>query len=328
MGKIDIEAKSYLSDIHRFADIFNFWMFHGENVIHASDLKEMDTTEIALPYGNAAKTPIQKFRDVLKLYTAMRDNHAIYLVLGLEAEAKVSYAMVVRNMLYDAMNYAQQVAKAVASHASDPEARPTSDEFLSGFWKDDRLMPVITLVINISGKPWDGARTLHDMLALEDRRILPYIQDYRLNLLSPDQIADQDFDKFRTGFGAAMQFIKHQHDESMDWIKDQSRFEQVDRPTADFIQTATGTRIPFDDNAEVINMCKAWENSMIQARNDGISQGISQGIGQGKIDAVLNVAKKFSLSIEEAMDAVGIQKSEWDTYTPMIQHRMNANTPS
>lgn len=84
--------------------------------------------------------------------------------------------MVVRNMLYDAMNYAQQVAKAAASHASDPEARPTSDEFLSGFWKDDRLMPVITLVINISGKPWDGARTLHDMLALEDRRILPYIQ--------------------------------------------------------------------------------------------------------------------------------------------------------
>lgn len=32
MGRIDIEAKSYLSDIHRFADIFNFWMFNGENV--------------------------------------------------------------------------------------------------------------------------------------------------------------------------------------------------------------------------------------------------------------------------------------------------------
>ncbi len=121
-----------------------------------------------------------------------------------------------------------------------------------------------------------------------------------------------------------MQFIKHQHDENMDWIKDLSRFEQVDRSTADFIQTATGTRIPFDDNAEVINMCKAWENSMNQAKNDGISQGI----GQGKVDAVLNVAKKFSLSIEEAMDAVGIQKSEWDTYTPMIRQRMNANTLS
>ena len=85
-------------------------------------------------------------------------------------------------------------------------------------------------------------------------------------------------------------------------------------------------------------MCKAWENSMNQARNEGInqginqgisqgiSQGIGQGIGQGKVEAVLNVAKKFSLSIEEAMDAVGIQKSEWDTYAPMVEKRLKANT--
>lgn len=65
-------------------------------------------------------------------------------------------------------------------------------------------------------------------------------------------------------------------------------------------------------------MCKAWENSMAQAKNDGLSQG--------KIEAVLSVAKKFSLSIEEAMDAVGIQKSEWDTYAPMVEKRLKANT--
>ena len=321
MGKIDIAAKSYFSDLDRFADIFNFWIYDGENIIQPSDLTEMDTTEIALPYGNAAKTPIQKFRDVLKLYTAMQDSRAIYLVLGLEAEAKTNYAMVVKNMLYDAMNYSKQVASAAASHRTDAEAKPTSDEFLSGFWKEDRLVPVMTLVVNISGKAWDGAKSLHDMFALTDKRFLTYIPNYRLNLLSPDQIDEQDFGKFRTGFGTAMQFIKHQHDDSMDWMKDQSRFERVDRPTAEFIQTATGTKMQFDERDEVINMCRAWENSMNQAKNDGIQQGI----GQGKVDAVLNVAKKFDLSVEEAMDAVGIKKSEWDVYSPMIQQRMNAN---
>ncbi|MBQ7479207.1 MAG: hypothetical protein IJT01_09995 [Selenomonadaceae bacterium] len=38
---------------------------------------------------------------------------------------------------------------------------------------------------------------------------------------------------------------------------------------------------------------------MNQEKNDGIQQGI----GQGKVDAVLNVAKKFDLSVEKAMDA-------------------------
>ena len=33
----------------------------------------------------------------------------------------------------------------------------------------------------------------------------------------------------------------------------------------------------LEEKAEVVNMCKAWENSMNQARNEGISQGISQG---------------------------------------------------
>ena len=55
----------------------------------------------------------------------------------------------------------------------------------------------------------------------------------------------------------------------------------------------------FDERDEVVNMCRAWENSMNQAKNGGIQQGI----GQGKVDAVLSVAKKFDLSVEEAMDA-------------------------
>lgn len=282
MGKIDIVAKAYLSDTKRFSDIFNFWIYGGENVIQADALKEMDTTEIALPYGNNAKVPIQKFRDILKLYTAMQDDQTIYLVLGLEVESKTHYGMVVRNMLYDAMNYVQQVAKAADAHRKNADVKPTNDEYLSGLWKEDRLMPVITLVVNISGKPWDGATSLHDMLAMKDKRILPFVQDYRLNLLSPDKITDTDFDKFHTGLGAAMQFIKHQHDENMDWMQGKERFQQVDRATVDFIQTATGTRMQFDEKDEVVNVCKAWENGLKQARLDGENTGEQRGIQMGE----------------------------------------------
>lgn len=66
MGKIDTVTKKYLSKNTIFADAFNFYVYDGEQVIKAEELKEMDTTEIILPYGENLSEPVQKFRDVLK----------------------------------------------------------------------------------------------------------------------------------------------------------------------------------------------------------------------------------------------------------------------
>ena len=61
-----------------------------------------------------------------------------------------------------------------------------------------------------------------------------------MNLISPDQLAEEGFDKFRTNLGAAIQFLKHQHDENMDWIENEHRLSCIDRATAEFIKTTTG----------------------------------------------------------------------------------------
>ena len=129
-------------------------------------------------------------------------------------------------------------------------------------------MPIITLVLNISGEKWDGCQSIHELLSVKKEQILRYVPDYRLNLLSPDLLTEEEFDKFRTGLGAAMQFIKHQNDEDMSWMENKGSLN-VDRATADFLQAATGTRFEIDENDEVIDMCKAWKNSMAQAKANG-----------------------------------------------------------
>jgi muramidase (phage lysozyme) len=53
--------------------------------------------------------------------------------------------MVVRNMIYDALNYGDQVRKMAAIHREQKDTRGA--EFLSGFRKTDRLKPVITLTL-------------------------------------------------------------------------------------------------------------------------------------------------------------------------------------
>ena len=48
----------------------------------------------------------------------------VYLLLGIESQSEVHYAMPVRNMVYDALQYAAQVEEAARSHR---EARKAGD---------------------------------------------------------------------------------------------------------------------------------------------------------------------------------------------------------
>ena len=61
------------------------------------------------------------------------------------------------------------------------------------------------------------------MLDINDKLLFEFIPDYHMNLLSPYQIDDKDFNKFKTGIGSILHFIKHKNDKNMDWIKDKKK---------------------------------------------------------------------------------------------------------
>ncbi len=115
--KTDTITKDYISDATVFADVFNYFIYDGEQVIRPEQLEERDPTEIALPYGaDGATVPVQKFRDVQKLYAAMTDGSLEYVLYGIEAQSEIHYAAAVKNNLYDAIEYAGQVEEAARSH--------------------------------------------------------------------------------------------------------------------------------------------------------------------------------------------------------------------
>ncbi len=99
MAEKDTVTKEYMKDSVVFADVFNFYMYDGKEIIRPEQLKPLDTTEIILPYGEDMDiVPIQKYRDVIKIATVMTDSNAAYLLLGIENQSNIHYAMPVRNM--------------------------------------------------------------------------------------------------------------------------------------------------------------------------------------------------------------------------------------
>ena len=82
MGKKDILCKKYMGNPIHFAEAFNFFLYRGHSKIDPADLSPLDTTEIAVPYGNGARLPVQKYRDVLKQWKTMTDGKTLYTILS------------------------------------------------------------------------------------------------------------------------------------------------------------------------------------------------------------------------------------------------------
>ena len=281
MRDMDAATKQYMSHRDVVADAFNFYLYGGEQRILPERLRKMDATELASLYGKTDGGSVQKIRDELIVWEMMRDEDAVYVILGIENQTHIDYAMPVRDMLYDALQYARQVEESKRSYRQKKNAKMNSAEFLSGFRKEDKLMPVITLVVYFGEESWDGPQSIREMLNTKDEVILSYVQDYKLNLIVPATIRDEEVDKFHTDLGAILQFIKHQSQEDNSWMQDYKRFEQVEREAVDVINKLTGTKINYEESEEVVNMCRAWDNSMTKAREEGHSAGLKEGHSAG-----------------------------------------------
>ena len=51
MGLADTVTKAYMKGNTVFADAFNYLIYGGKAVVNPAQLQELDTTEIALPFG-------------------------------------------------------------------------------------------------------------------------------------------------------------------------------------------------------------------------------------------------------------------------------------
>lgn len=126
-----------MQDNIKFADACNYLLYDGQEVIKPEDLEEKDVTELALLQGLKGIEAVEKIRDILKGCCVKTANGITYLIIGIENQSDTHYAMAVRNMLYDALNYSSQVSSFAKTHKKKKDI--TGSEFLSGFTKEDKL---------------------------------------------------------------------------------------------------------------------------------------------------------------------------------------------
>lgn len=299
--KIDAITKDYLSDNEIFSDVFNYYIYNGEQVIRPEQLEERDSTAITIPYGSdGAALPIQKYRDVQKIYKMNGNRKVEYILYSAESQAGIHYAAPVKNNLYDAIDYAGQAEESAKSHRKamkekKEERKPNAGEFLSGVWKSDRLIPSITVMIYFGAEKWDGPLSLFEMMDVEDSEILQFMNDYKINLIAPAQMLDEEIMKFQSSLREVLLFIKYSKDKKkLNQIMktNEKRFREVERRAVDVIKAVTNADLRYEESEVKVDMCQAlqdiqMEGRLIQAQEDaknlyklGVDMDkIAQGIG-------------------------------------------------
>ncbi|MCD7854097.1 MAG: Rpn family recombination-promoting nuclease/putative transposase [Clostridiales bacterium] len=307
MGRADILTKNYVKNKKVFADAFNYYMYDGRKVINPDKLYEVDTAEVAVPYGEdeagVIVQPVQKMRDAV--YSVMTDDNAVYMLLGIENQSESHYAMPVKNMLYDAMEYAAQVQEAARSHRK-AENYGSSAEFLSGFHKDDRLLPVVTLVIYWGDGEWLGPKCLYDMLSVQDESVLRFVSNYSINLIIPDEMTDEEMEKFSSDLGKALMYIKNMRSpaELSKMIVDE-RYKTIDVETGILLSELMNFKYTVPKNEEAMDMCYAIEYLVNEAAEKASILTTIENFREFGVDDKMieeKIMSKFNLSQEKAKE--------------------------
>ncbi|MDD3338854.1 MAG: Rpn family recombination-promoting nuclease/putative transposase [Lachnospiraceae bacterium] len=302
MGNADNQVNEYLSDPVRFADVVNNGFFDGNHVIDPAKLTELDSVSRDIP-------GMHKIRDIKKMYK----DEAVILIIGVESQTSIHYAMPLRNLIYDAQTYEGQRRKIAKQHKDDKDLE--GDEWLSRFSKDDKLLPVITLVVYYGLDPWDGPRTLHEMLAVSEelKAYMPLMMNYQLNLLEVMKIKDLDTygDDLKMVFG----FIKYQEDKkALQAFVDENKdlFTNVPADTCRTITAMANTEEITDyiirdkDEKEDVNMCGALrgikEDGAMRTRIEQIQKKKARSLDTKTIAEHVEVTENFVKEICRLID--------------------------
>lgn len=277
MADHDIVIRKYMEDKERFSDLMNGSLFDGKQVVKQENLEQIKgESSIYLMDKNKKRKSVIRYRDVV-----MKTDYAIFAE---ENQMNVHYAMPVRNMLYDALSYAEQVEQIRKAHKRNGE-RLSDDEFLSGIKKEDAIYPVITVVIYYGEKEWDASLDLYGMMELgrkgmiteELKEVLP---NYKINLIHAGNIESPE--KYKLSLQLVFGMLKYKSDETglkMYLEKHKKELSDIDQETYDVM----GILLHMEKELNGYRQKKGEKRDMCEAIKAMIEKGKMEGKNEGQV---------------------------------------------
>ncbi|MBO4511213.1 MAG: Rpn family recombination-promoting nuclease/putative transposase [Victivallales bacterium] len=258
----DTVAKLYLQNPEIVADLFNAFTFKGEKRVLPEKLRPFPTEDAAMKLDADGEETTGLLRRDLS-YIAYADDNAMYF-LGIEVQSRIDWTMPLRVMSYDAAKYQYQV------NLQKGRGRR-------------KLLPVFTLVLNLSKGPWTGPRSLHDMMGGVDEKLKKVVPDYQINIADPYTVDEKTLDMLYTEIKDVLIYFRASRDKEgflrfLEKMHDVSLSEKA----VMVLNTYLNTKLEPQTNGRKTKMCVAWKYFKQWAMDKGERKGLRKGLRQGR----------------------------------------------
>lgn len=297
----DVTQNVYFMDPRRFADLVNGYVGHGKQLLLPQNLESMDARSGMYrisdfggkgdsgKQGEDGKKPKNRirYRDVKK--KAVFGKHC--LVIGIENQETVDYALPVRVMSSDTGEYGRQLSlirKRIRNRRSKKGLRP--GEYLYGFRKSSRLYGAVTFVIYYGEEEWDGSKDLCGLLDLADipAELRKLIGNYGVNLIEVRRLEDTSV--FQTDIRQVFDFIRCSNDAEKlrELVENDSEFRHLAEDAYDVIvQYANAPELLEQKENSTgkdgkVDMCKALKELIANGEARGEARGEVRGEARGE----------------------------------------------
>ena len=260
---------------------------------------------------------VQKYRDIVREVTIDgAEGYLARIIVGVEEQSETHYAMPVRNMLYDALNYSGQI-NGIGERNRKDGLLVTSAEFLSGIRKEDKMIPVATIVVTFQPEVWDGPMSVHEMLdwgGIPDE-LRKRIPDYEMLLLQPSDYKEEKVSNQQSTFGVIMGLLKYassmegfqkyvdEHEEVLSNMPVKAAAVLNEFCTLDL------TEQELEKN-EVIDMCQAVREMKEVSRLEGREEGKVEGRMEGELRGKVLMCAEFGMSVEDISQKLSLDTEE------------------
>ena len=264
MGKMDVLTTEYLRHKEIIADLLNTVLYDGRPRILPKNLSECDTQlKVLVEMNDRKRLNYAGVRDIL--YVVCLKNDEIGYYVGIENQTNVDYAGPARLMLYDAMGYHRQII----------ELRKTGTAVREKIYtvpKGTAFCAIVPILIHWGLKPWDGPKTLHDMLNAASRELLPLIPNYTFTMVEPVTMPVEQIQMLQTDLGAVFLAIHYATNkvELRNLVQTDERFKNLDSMAAMLLDELLNLKLKLQtETKEKVNMCQAWQEILEDERNAG-----------------------------------------------------------
>ena len=324
MGQKDITQKNFEAYNDVFSDIVNGTLFDGRKVIKPESLVDAMAKSQYKADDNIIH---EQERDVAKYWTD-KNCYIRLALLGVENQLAIDMDMPLRVIGYDGSSYRDEMNhdEIVIDEVTGKKHKIRHERY-----------PVVTIVLYFGKTPWQKPLRLYDVLKISDE-LKPFVSDYKINLIDVPRLTGEQVEKFTSDFQIIADYFV-QLNENNDYIPKDKIIRHADSflklmsvLTQDNKYVEMGKKISHE--MEGFNMCKVLDRAEArgEARGQAIGEARGKAIGEamgearGKAIGALNntveilrvIIAKNSWSKEQAMEFIGIPKSEFAKYAALL----------